>query len=370
MPRESFLTVGLAALWRIPFALRRQRPFTPPQKVLILKPCCVSQVMLTTPLLTVLHRAFPKAQFDWAVSDWARPAVMANPHLKELIRTGTGSLNQATWAEIRVLVAQIRAGAYDTCFIPSRSSLLAWIAWQAGIPQRVGLNVNGRGFAHTIAVRPAKAIRHEAERYLLLAQAVGIDAEFITTTARTEFHAPDRERTAVTARLVEEIDWLGDTPLVVIHPGGGQNPAHEDVGILWPPERFVRLGNHLARQHGARVVLVGAAEDLPVATAVMGMMSAPVTNLAGTLSLGELGALCEVADLYVGNDSGPTHIAAATDCPTLVIFGPSDPAVSSPYGRSGQVLTLWRPIPETGFSWETGVNVAEAIQAADTLLRR
>jgi ADP-heptose:LPS heptosyltransferase len=131
------------------------------------------------------------------------------------------------------------------------------------------------------------------------------------------------------------------------------------------------LGNHAARRHQAKIVLVGAKEDKALTTAVAGMMSNAAVDLAGELSLGELGALCEVADLYVGNDTGPTHVAAAVGCPTLAIFGPSNPAYSQPYGVKGKVLALWQEWDgKRPFSWDNGVTVEEAVSAAEKLLKR
>jgi lipopolysaccharide heptosyltransferase II len=366
MIRENAVTVAMAQLAAIPFRLRRRGAFLPPEKVLILKPCCLSQVMLTTPLLAVMHSTYPRAQFDWAVSEWARPAVATNPRLSKLISSGRVGLPDCTWAELREFVACLQREGYDTCLIPSRSSLLSLVAWMARIPQRVGLNVQGRGFAHTWAVRSPAGEVHEAAVYLSLAEAVGAD----TAQGRMEFYPGDSARTAVTQRLVDEIDWLGDVPLVIMHPGGGVNPVQQVDEKRWPIERFARLGNYLARTHKARILLVGSQENRPLADAVAGLMPTRVYNLSGRLSLGQIGALCEVADLYVGNDAGPTHVAAAVGCPTLAVFGPSDPAVSRPIHTKGRVVTLWHEVNGKGFSWNGGVTADEGIEAAEGLLQQ
>jgi heptosyltransferase II len=324
--------------------------------------------MMATPLLAALSDAFPKAQFDWAVADWARPAVATNPRLAALISSGAVGLPWCTWAEVHDLVARLRREQYDTCFIPSRSSLLALVARLAGIPQRVGLNVGGRGFAHTIAVGPPAGEQHEAVLYLALSEAVGVESVTAAGVGAMEFYPTDSDRTAVTERLIDEIDWLGEVPLVLLHPGGGCNPVRADERKQWPAERYALLGNDLARSYKACVLLVGAEEDRPLAGAVAGMMSAPQFNMAGRLTLGELGALCEVADLYVGNDAGPTQIAAAIGCPTLAIFGPTDPAVSGPYATRDQALALRPEQKIEPFSWEGSVSVVEATEAAGRLL--
>lgn len=371
MPQENVITTIAARVAAIPFRLAHRASLSPPRKALILHPCCISQVMLATPLLATLKRAYPQTRFDWAVSNWARPAIVGNPHLTELISTGETAVPQLSWSQLRALIQQLRQEQYDTCFIPGRSSLLAYVAWRAGIPQRVGINVHGRGFAHTVPVPPPPGERHAAIVYLSLAKAMGID------TGREgrlpmAFYPSDGARTAVTRRLIDEVEWLGDVPLVIIHPGGGDSPAYTDKSKQWPVERFVRLGNYLVRKHKARLLLVGSQADQALAADIEGLIPVPVANWTGRVTLSEIGALGEMADLYIGNDTGPTHIAAAVGCPTIAIFGPSDPRISAPYGDEGKVTVLWKEGDGGGrpFSWENGVSVNEAQKAADKLLNR
>ncbi|HMT21225.1 MAG TPA: glycosyltransferase family 9 protein, partial [Promineifilum sp.] len=135
----------------------------------------------------------------------------------------------------------------------------------------------------------------------------------------------------------------------------------------WPAHRYARLANYLTRTRNARVILVGLAEERVLANEVAGMLPFPVANRAGGMGLGELGALCELAGLYVGNDVGSTYVAAATGCSTLAIYGSTDPDVYAPYMVNGRVRTVWRAY-EGAFDWSKGVTVEEASVAADELL--
>ncbi len=373
MPRENFLTTSAARMARVPFALSRRHSFHPPHKALILQTCCLSQAMLATPLLAALREAFPEARFDWALVDWARPAVASNPHVTEIIPIGEMDLRRRSWRQISQLVLRLRKEHYDTVFIPSGSALLSYIAWQVGIHQRVGLNLQGRGFAHTIPVTPPADVQNRGAQGLLLAEAAGVDPAIMGKVS-SQYKPPDGDRTAVTRRLVEEVDWLGDVPLVVMHPGGGVNPTRSNPLVRWPEGRFVVLGNFLAQAHKARIVLVGAAEEKQLAAGIAGMMAVRVANYCGRMSLGELGALCEVTDLYIGNDTGTSHIAAAGGCQTLVIYGPTNPAFSKPYSTVDNVHTLWRDLrdlpAERPFTWDIGVTAEQAMEAADRILRQ
>lgn len=342
---------------RAPLWLASRRPLAPPRLALILQPGGLGSVLLATPLLAALSEAFPDAQFDWAVDDEAAAAITGNPRIRRVVRTGG--------PDAAALAARLRPDAYDTCFLPDRAGRLAPVARRAGIAQRIGLASNGLSSGPTLAVTPPAAARHRAARNLALAAAAGVGPGQLQA-AETEFYPSDADRTAVTRWLVEELDWLGDSPLVLIHPGGGDAQAAADA--RWPAVRYARLANHLSRAHGARIILLGAAADRALAAEVAGMMAVPVANQAGRMGLGELGALGEIAGLYVGNDAGPTHVAAAVGCPTLAIFGPTDPAVSAPYSRRAPVVALGGGPPGRSFSWESGVTVEQAAQAAARLL--
>lgn len=342
---------------RTPLWLAARRPLSPPRLALILQPGGLRSVLLATPLLAALCEAFPDAQFDWAVDDDAAAAIAGNPRLRRVVRTGG--------PDAAALAKRLRPDAYDTCFMPDRVGRLAPVARRAGISQRIGLGSNGLVSGPTVAVTPPPTARHRAAQNLALAAAVGVDGD-VLAAAETEFYPSDADRAAVTRRLVEELDWLGDSPLVLIHPGGVAEAS--EPGARWPAVRFARLGNYLGRVHGARIILMGSAADRKLATEVAGMMSVPAVNQAGRMSLGELGALGEIAGLYVGNDAGPAHIAAAVGCPTLAIFGPTDPAVAAPYSRRSPVVALGGPPPNGAFSREDGVTVEQAAEAAAGLL--
>ncbi len=336
------------------------------RQAVIIQPGDLATVMSTTPLLAALGRAYPDMVFDWVINDAARPALNGNRRLRRLISTGQGATANGSSGETADdWTARLTAGGYDLCFIPDTSRDLAHKARRAHIPQRIGFGGIGYRLLLTSRVAPAPGQHLPGERYLALAAAAGVDQSLVEA-AEMEFYPSDYDRADVTRWLVESLDWLGDTLLVVLHPG--TSVVDETMRARqWPAERYARLANYLTRVHGARIVLVGGPKDVVVAREVAGMMSVPVANRTGQMGLGEMGALCELANLYIGNDVGPTYIAAASGCPTVVIHGPTDPAESGPYMINTPVTNVWRPggLP---FSWKTGVTVEDAAQAATALL--
>ena len=106
--QDSALISLAARLASVPFRLFGRRPFAPPRKALILKPCCLSQAMLTTPLLAALAEGYPQARFDWALHSYARPAVVTNARIAELIDAGRLGQPDSTREDVRLLVERAR----------------------------------------------------------------------------------------------------------------------------------------------------------------------------------------------------------------------------------------------------------------------
>ena len=108
MPRDNRFLRLLSRVLALPVRLRPPGAFRAPRKAIIIQPGFLSQVLLTTPLLAALARAFPDAQFDWAVGAWARPAVATHPLVSELVDTGRVGLVERHWEDWPRLVRLLR----------------------------------------------------------------------------------------------------------------------------------------------------------------------------------------------------------------------------------------------------------------------
>ncbi len=370
----DWLVSGLSYLASVPFRLfNRNHELDPPERLLILKPCCIGDALLATPVAAALQRAFPGARVDWAVGPWSRPLVATNPRIGKIINAeevGTGRLR---WAQVNRLVKRIRAENYDTCLVLDRSPLMAAIPWLARVPQRIGLDSSGRGFCHHVRV-PVQGVRHEAEVYLDVVRAMNAGTQGV----RPEFYPTAQDRAAAAELLEKRLGWVENEPLFVFHPAGGRNPGMKMVSKRWPPERYALLANRLLTEYGGKALLLGGPQDKVLLEAVKGLIAFKALALAGEVEWGIWGALLERGTLCVGNDTGATHLAVAVGCKTIFVFGPSDPRRYGPYAQPGQAAALWHPIsgmvhgvdkgPPAGWSWEEGVTADEAWHAAQTLL--
>jgi ADP-heptose:LPS heptosyltransferase len=144
-----------------------------------------------------------------------------------------------------------------------------------------------------------------------------------TGPARTEFWFDETDRIKVRAFL-EGAGWKGQRPLVAVHCGGHYFPRKR-----WPAASFASLIQQL-RRLGVKVVLVGGTEDRETAD-LIGSMVPDALSAVGKLRLTETAALLDQCRLFIGNDSGPLHLAAAVDTPTIGLFGPTAPDQFYPY---------------------------------------
>ena len=157
---------------------------------------------------------------------------------------------------------------------------------------------------------------HEARKWLALVAHVGA-----TGPARPELPVTKEEEQEA-ERLLEPLDRR--RPVVALHPGA------RDPKRRWPAERFAALADQLWEAYGCQTVLTGVAEDAALSAAICGACHGPVLDLAGKTDIGCLAALLDRVDLLVTNDTGPSHVAWARGVPSVILFGPTDPARWAP----------------------------------------
>lgn len=325
--RQFAITLACYALR--PFFRAPRDPLVAPRRILIFRRCCLGDVLMTTPLLAALTAAYPEAQISYAVGKWSAAALIGHSELHAIIRLP----EHPGWRDWVRIVGRLRRERCDLALLPERSPLPALAAALAGIPHRVGLDSAGRGFALTVRV-PVPALRHETDLALDLARALGLP----TPERRPRFRPSAAARAEVAALLAGR---GVRQPLFVTHPGGGANPGVTMDTKRWPPERFARVGAALLARHGGTLAIVGAAGDAGAVAATLAAAPTGTLDLGGALNLDQLGALCERAALYLGNDAGTAHLAEACGAPTVIVFGPTDPVQYGPTDGIGEAV--WDP---------------------------
>ena len=298
--------------------------------ILVLKPCCLGDVLMTTPLVASLRAAYPDARIDYAVGDAARLAVVTNPDIDEVLPLFEPSGSP----EIRFLRAvraawRLRWRRYDLAFVPDRSPLTHMITYLAGIPRRFGLSAGRGGVFLTDTVADAPE-RHEVDLYLALAERAGLqkkhmrkELKYVPAQVALE-HAIQLLRT----QAFDELPFR-----VALCPGGGPEEDGTSFHRRWPGERYALLANEMIERYGGGVVLLGDESERELNFLVRNDINHPVLDLTGRLDVDGMGAVMQLCDAVIANDTGPMHLAVAVGTPTVGIFGPSAARNTGPYGK-------------------------------------
>lgn len=315
-----------------------QSPSAAPQRIVLILPCCIGDVILATATLKALRRAYPQAHITWAVGMWSRPAIENHDLLDAILDTGPEALPVKSFSGFRHFVRQLQAGQFDLAVSLVRSPLMSLAVLFSGIPQRAGLDSDGRGFGYNIRapITPNTA-QHEARVYLETVRALG------HTSANTFANIPIHAEDTTTVQTLRRENGL-EGRFMALNPAGGNNPGMVMDSKRWPPEHFAALGNQLVEKLDLTgLVLLGGPQDAALLEQVAEQLRVPHMTLAGSLSFGQIAALVHQATVYIGNDTGLTHLAAAAGAKTVMILGPSDPRRYAPF--SPHSLALWKPIP-------------------------
>ena len=280
---------------------------------------------MALPALRAVRSRFPKAEI----------AILALPYVADIYR-GQGVADEligydrngehAGFRGREKLVAKLRAKKFTTALLLQNAFDAAWIAWRAGIPERIGYNRDARGLLLTkpIAVpRSGEIPAHEKLYYLELVKRAGWIGAIPDVPEISLLVTEEQAR-----RAEEKLQSSGSQPGALrIAVGAG---AAYGSAKCWPPERFAAAINHLVKQRPAEAILFGAPGEAAVSAAIQAGLHRAALDLTGKTEIAELPALLSRCTTFVGNDSGAMHVAAAVALPVVAVFGPTDPHRTAP----------------------------------------
>ncbi len=330
--RDTIITVASHGLRHLfaPFA-RDPKDLSGITSILVIKPCCIGDLILATPAIGQLRKGLPHAKIVVATGAWSKVVLIDNPDVDEIIDLGqVGVGSKVRLKEYLSLASNLKNKHFQLCLVFDRSPLVSLLPLLAGVPVRAGLDSKGRGFSLNVRV-PATEGKHEAELYLDIVRSLGI----VVNQPQLRFCLPDSSLKWAREQLRPELG-----PLVVLQAGGGVNPGASMFEKRWPLERYSELAG-LFIKRGYRIVAIGDQSDREAAGRLKRLHdngTEKVIDLAGQTTLGQLGAALSMSSVYVGNDSGPTHLAAAVGTPVVAIFGPSRPESYAPYTKDTRII--------------------------------
>jgi len=336
------------------------------QRILIIEVNWIGDVIFSTPFIRALREAYPKSYIACLLHPRCLDVLEGSPRLDEIIVYDEEGVHGTFPGKVK-LVMSLRKKRFDSAFILHRSFTKAFLAYAAGIRERIGYATKQRGALLTNVIEPDAHDIHKVEYFLKLARDAGISAE----DGSYEFFIHESDRDFIRAFFARHGLREG-VPLAVLCPGGNWDPKR------WPKERFAELAGLLAEKHGMTIAIAGAAQDAKRAEEIAAMMKRAPLNLCGKTTLSRLGALFEKAHLVVANDTGPMHLAVAMHAPTIALFGPTSSRLTGPYGRGAYEVVSTNvdcDIPCYDFTCHdnrcmAAISVEDVLKKAEKLLQK
>jgi heptosyltransferase-2 len=298
------------------------------RKVLIVAPNWIGDAVLSLPVLE------------------AGSSLWGEAELTVLARRGVSEIFRAARPEVKVIEYQRGFGlsrirqflqlgrsigreVFALALILPNSLSAALLVWIAGVPERVGYATDGRGWLLTEKVRSRRKERglHQVDYYVELIRSLGATGVNRLPTLQLK---PEFAKRA-SALLAEA--GVGDQEILVgVHPG-----AAYGVTKRWFPERFAAVLDRLHKP-GRRILLFGGASETPLAEEISTRMRQAPVNFVGRTSVTEVTALINRCSLFLSNDSGLMHVAAALSVPQVALFGSTDPQKTAPLNAKAVVI--------------------------------
>ena len=311
--------------------MKNEHIFKDIRNIVILRTDRIGEVLLSTPVIEALKRKFPKARISFVTSYYARDIVAGRSDLSEVITFDTIAKKLSLWKAFE-LAGKLKRHSFDMAIVLNPHKVLHLGVFLAGIKYRVGFDRKW-GFLLNVKTQDKRdeAKMHEVKYDLKLLSLIGVHEEdispFMLVLSKSSYYVKG---------LLEQTGIKGERKIVAIHPGSS------NFAKKLPADKFKEVVRGLIETDNIEVVLVGSKDEKALCNDIKSSFGNQVHDLAGLFSLRELAAILKVSDLFITNDNGPMHIAAAVGTKVLALFNKdavgSNPARWAPYGDGHSVI--------------------------------
>lgn len=302
---------------------------TAPQRILVVGPSWVGDMVMAQSLFMTLQAQHPGVQIDVLAPPWSLPILQRMPQVRQGIAMplGHGQFGLRTrWQ----LGRQLAKPGYDQAIVLPGSLKSALVPWFAGIPVRTGYTGEMRlGLLNDRRPLDKQALPMTVQRFVALGH---------TPHPMQAPEVPSPQLAADAENATRTLARLGlnlDRPVVAFMPGAEYGPAKQ-----WPAPHFAQLAKDLTAR-GQQVWILGSAKDRDVGASIAeAAATSHVHNLCGQTALGDVVDLLSLCAAAVSNDSGLMHVAAALGKPMAALYGSSDPGHTPPLSPQARVIYL------------------------------
>lgn len=292
------------------------------QRVLVVRLRSIGDTVLTTPSLFALRRFLPQAQIDILLEDWVAPVLAGSGLIDRVI-----TIPRESKAGRARSARKLRATRYDVVYNLHGGTTATLITRSTGARHRIGFEHYQYARLHNHLAPSSteiwqRPVLHSVEQQLALVGWTGVP---VTDRPATQLAVTEAALRSVSDKLrVAGLEHSDENKsFAIIHPTAAFDTKQ------WATEKFARVAEEVAAR-GLQPIVIAAPKEGPVVDALRRESSARVFGLSD-LSLPEVTALASRSRLFVGNDSGIAHIAAAAGAPCVVIFGSSNVAHWRPW---------------------------------------
>ena len=302
-------------------------PFPNINKILVVRVDGIGDLLNSTPAIALLRENYPSAEITVLARPLNASVLTGNPDVDRILVYDRDGKHRGFFAQFQ-FYRELRREQFQLVVAMQTAMWSHLVAFLSGAPYRLGRYQKRLRSTLTHAWRGkySKGETHEVDRNLEL---VGLICNG-KSNRELIFRLSSDEIASAKARLTS---WgiSGDSFLIGIHPGGSSFDKR------WPEKQYAELADRLAHHYNATILLLrGPGEEALTGNIQEAMQSAAIAHAPETIR--ELGALLSCCDLVVCNDSGPMHLAAAVDVPTVAIFGPTDHVAWHPLSENASIV--------------------------------
>jgi heptosyltransferase-2 len=283
----------------------------------------IGDAVMTTPAMGALRSSFPAAEIVVIANPLVAELFRYHPYCDRVLVYDKKGAHRGLKGLLR-FCGMLRRERFDLAILLQNAVEAAVMAFLARVPRRAGYGTDGRALllTHSVPVGVTERRLHHTRYYLGMLEALAIrGGDGALRLACTD------------AELAWAREQLGGGMPVVINPGAAYGSAKR-----WYPERFAEVGNRLAAEFGARIVLTGGPGEMEIGRDIAAAMDVAPLNLIGKTSVRQMMAVLSLCRLVVTNDSGPMHVAAAFGVPIVAVFGPTDHTTTSPLAVNCRII--------------------------------
>jgi heptosyltransferase-1 len=289
-------------------------------RILIIRPSAVGDIVMASPIIRCLRRAYPRARIVW-LAEPGMADLLHHPELDDVIfwdKAGWRRLLKsgrllALLREVRSLSRRLRSEGFDLALDGQGLLRSRALAWLSGAGRRVGFDSREPGrFLMTDIIDRGPGTRRMSSEYRHMMRSIGLEPDgFLPELTVTAGDAEAMEKRLRRAGI--------QGAYAVICPFTTRPQKH------WFADRWAAQAREIRHRMGLSVVMLGGPADVAAARAISGLSGAGLHDLTGGTTLGQSMAVLAGADLIVGVDTGLTHMGTAFGRPTVALFGATRP---------------------------------------------